>query len=203
MNSADGGLTVLEGIILCIVAILLAVLAVHALNAPPGPPGGLVYTALEETGECLMVSGEVYGYALGERSVDGVALVCDRPDPSRMGSVSCSIRLFVGDMGSVDIGRAVVEVSTPEGTERLDRTAGAPVSPGNWTIVRMGHTIPFLQADDDTLLEPGEQFDLVIYPSRPFAPGERFLIRIAPPGGVPLTMERTVPPRITPVMDLG
>jgi len=190
MDSADGGLTVLEGVILCIVAVLLAVIAAHALNAPPGHPGGLVYSALEETGGCLMVSGSVYGYALAERSVDNVTLVCDRPDPSRMGSVSCSIRLFVGDMGSVDIGRAAVEVVTPGGAERLERTAGAPVWPGNWTIVRVGHTIPFLQADDDTLLEPGERFDLVIYPSRPLAPGEKFLIRI-------------VPPRITPVMDLG
>jgi len=203
MDSADGGLTVLEGAILCIVAVLLAVLAAHALNAPPGHPGGLVYSALQETGECLMVSGDVYGYALAERSVDGVALVCDRPDLSRMGSVSCSIRLFVGDMGSVDIGRAAVEVATSGGTERLDRTAGAPIWPGNWTIVRVGHTIPFLQADDDTLLEPGERFDLVVYPSRPLTSGEKFLIRIVPPGGVPLTVERVVPPRITPVMDLG
>ncbi|MDN7012448.1 hypothetical protein FGW20_05210 [Methanoculleus sp. FWC-SCC3] len=203
MDSADGGLTALEGAILCVVAVMVAICAVHILNAPPGPPGGLVYTALEETGECLMVSGKVYGYALGERSVDGVALVCDRPDPSRMGSVSCSVRLFVGDMGSVDMGRATVEVATPEGTERLGRTTGAPVSPGTWTIVRMGHTIPFMQADDDTLLEPGEQFDLVVYPSRPLAPGEKFHIRVSPPAGVPLTVERAVPPRITPVMDLG
>ncbi|MCC7554986.1 MAG: flagellin [Methanoculleus marisnigri] len=193
----------LEGMILCVVAILFAVLAAHALNAPPGHPAGFVYSALEETGGCLMVSGEVYGYALTGGTVDGVALVCDRPDPSRMGAVTCSVRLFVGDMGSVDIGRAALEVATAEGTERLARTAGAPVSPGNWTIARTGHTIPFLQADDDTLLEPGEQFDLVIYPSRPLAPGERFLIRITPPGGVPLTVERTVPPRTTPVMDLG
>ena len=203
MDSADGGLTVLEGAILCIVAVLLAVLAVHALNVPPGHSGGLVYSALEETGGCLMVSGDVYGYALGGGTVDGVALVCDRPDPSRMGPVSCSIRLFVGDMGSVDIGCVAVEVATPGGTERLERTAEAPVWPGNWTIVRMGHTIPFLQADHDTLLEPGEQFYLVIYPSRPLAPGEKFLIRIFPPGDVPLTVERAVPSRITPVMDLG
>lgn len=203
MDSAEGGLTVLEGIILCVVAVLLAVLAAHALNAPPGHPAGFVYSALEVTGGCLRVSGEVYGYALTGGTVDGVALVCDRPDPSRMGAVSCSVRLFVGDMGSIDMGCAALEVATAEGTERLERTAEAPVWPGNWTIVRMGHTIPFLQADDDTLLEPGEQFDLVIYPSRPLAPGEKFLIRIAPPGAVPLTVERAVPRRITPVTDLG
>jgi hypothetical protein len=203
MDSADGGLTVLEGIILCIVAVMVAVLAVHALNASPGHPAGFVYSALEETGGCMMVSGHVYGYALAGGTFDGVGLACDRPDPSRMGSVSCSVRLFVGDMGSVDIGRAAVAVTTRDGTERLARAVEAPVRPGNWTIVRTGHTIPFLQADGDALLEPGERFDLLIYPARAFAPGEKFQIRIIPPGGVPLTVERAVPPRITPVMDLG
>ncbi len=203
MDSADGGLTVLEGAILGVVTVLLAVLAVHALAAPAGPPAGLVYSALDETGGCLVVSGDVYGYALASGSIGGADLWCDRPDPSRMGSVSCSVRLFVGDMGSVDMSRAVVAVTTRDGTERLGRTAEAPVRPGNWTIVRMAHTVPFGQADDDTLLEPGEQFDLLVYPSRPFAPGETFRLGITPPGGVPLTVERIVPPRITPVMDLG
>ncbi len=99
--------------------------------------------------------------------------------------------------------RATVEIATSDGTERLGRTVETPVHPGTWTIVRTGHTVPFRQADDDTLLEPGEQFDLLVYPSRPLSPGEPFGISITPPGGVPLTVERTVPPRITPVMDLG
>lgn len=203
MDSADGGLTVIEWAILGVVTVLLAVLAVHAPAVPPGPPAGLVYSALEETGGCLTVFGDVYGYALASGSVDGVDLWCDRPDPSRMGSVSCSVRLFVGDMGSVDMSRATVEIATRDRTERLARTVEVPVQPGNWTIVRTGHTIPFLQADDDTLLEPGEQFDLLVYPSRAQAAGEAFHICITPPGGVLLTVERTVPPRITPVMDLG
>jgi len=203
MDSADGGLTVLEGVILCIVAVMVAVVAVHALVTPSASPAGLVYSAIKETGNCLVVSGDLYGYALASGSAAGTDLWCDRPDPSRMGSVSCSVRLFVGDMGSVDMSRAAVKVATPEGIERLGRTAEAPVRPGNWTIVRTGHTVPFRQADDDTLLEPGERFDLLVYPSRPLASGESFRISIVPPGGVPLTIERTVPPGITPVMDLG
>ncbi len=203
MDSADGGLTVLEGAILGFVTVLLAALLLHAPAVPPAPPAGLVYSALEETGGCLMVSGDVYGYALAGGSVDGTDLWCPRPDPSRMGSVSCSVRLFVGDMGGVDMSRTTVAVTTGDGTEPLGRTAVTPVQPGNWTIVRMAHTVPFQQADDDSLLEPGEQFDLLVYPSRPFVPGEWFRISITPPGGVPLTVERTVPPRITPVMDLG
>ncbi|PKL62806.1 MAG: hypothetical protein CVV31_03815 [Methanomicrobiales archaeon HGW-Methanomicrobiales-2] len=203
MNQEEGGFTVLEGAILGVVTVLLAMLAVPALPAPAGPPAGLVYSALGETGGCLVVSGDVYGYALANGSVGGTDLWCARPDRSRMGSVACSVRLFIGDMGSVDMSRIAVVVTTPDGTERLGRTAETPAQPGNWTIVRMAHTVPFQQADDDSLLEPGEQFDLLVYPARSLAPGESFRISIIPPGGVPIVVERTVPPRITPVMDLG
>jgi hypothetical protein len=51
--------------------------------------------------------------------------------------------------------------------------------------------------------ETGERSDLVLYPARSLAPGEMFLVRIAPSGSVPLAVKRTVPSRITPVMDLG
>ena len=53
------------------------------------------------------------------------------------------------------------------------------------------------------LKETGERSDLVLYPARSLAPGEMFLVRIAPSGSVPLAVKRTVPSRITPVMDLG
>jgi len=203
MYSEDGGLTVLEGAILGAVTVLLAALAIHILAAPAGPSTGLVYSAIGETGGCLMISGNAYGYALVNGSIGDTDLWCDLPDPSRMGSVACSVRLFVGDMGSVDMSRATVVITTRDGTEHLGRTGEVPIRPGNWTIVRTAHTVPFRQADDDTLLEPGERFDLFVYPSRPLAPVESFRISIIPPGGVPLVIERVVPPRITPVINLG
>lgn len=190
MLSMDGGLTVLEAALLGVVAVLLAVVAIHAAAGPAAAPAGLVYLTLAETGDCLVLSGDVYGYALAD-------------DPRTMGSVACTIRLFIGDMGNVDMSRATVEVATHDRVERLEMTGEAPVLPGNWTVLRKGHIVPFQQADDDLLLEPGEEFELLISPSRPLAPGEAFRIRIIPPGSVPLAIERTVPPRITPVMDLG
>ena len=203
MDPEEGGLTALEGAILGVVTVLLALLAVHALTVPAGPPAGLVYSAIGETGGCLVVSGDVYGYALASGSVGGTDLWCARPDRSRMGSVACNVRLVIGDMGSVDMSRTAVAITTPDGTERLGRTAEAPVQPGNWTIVRMAHTVPFQQADDDSFLEPGEQFDLLVYPARSLAPGESFRISIIPFGGALIVVERAVPPWITPVMDLG
>ncbi|MDV2481474.1 hypothetical protein F8E02_05535 [Methanoculleus sp. Wushi-C6] len=203
MDSTDGGLTVLEAVILGVVALLLAAVAIHAAAGPAAAPGGLIPLVLGETGDCLVLDGNVYGYALADGSIGGADLRCDRPDPSAMGSLACSVRLFIGDMGSIDMGRATVEVATRERVERLGMTTEMPVLPGNWTIVRKGHTVPFQEADDDLLLEPGERFDLLVYPSRPLARGEAFRLCITPPGSVPLVVERTVPPRITPVVDLG
>ncbi|WP_292520905.1 hypothetical protein [Methanoculleus sp.] len=203
MVSTDGGLTVLEAAILGVVVLLFAAFALHAATGPAGQPAGLVLLALDETGRCLVLDGDVHGYALTNGSIGGADLACDQPDPSRMGAVTCSVRLFIGDMGSVDMARATVEVAAPGRIERLGWTRETPTRPGNWTIVRTGHTIPFRQADDDLLLEPGERFDLLLYPSWPLEPREAFRISITPPGGVPLIFERTVPPRITPVMDLG
>ncbi len=202
MDSTDGGLTVLEAIILGVVAVLLAAVAFHAATGPAASPAGLIYPVLGETGDCLVLDGDVYGYALVNGSIEGADLLCNQPDPSKMGSVACTVRLFIGDTGSIDMSRVTVEVATRGRVERLGMTA-APVLSGNWTVVRKGHAIPFRRADDDLLLEPGERFDLLIYPSRPLAPGEAFRISITPPGSVPLTVERTVPPRITPVMDLN
>jgi hypothetical protein len=203
MDSADGGLTVLEGAILVVVALLLATVAFHAATGPATPPAGLICLALGETGDCLVLDGGVYGYVLANGSVGGADLWCDRPDRAKMGSVACSVRLFIGDMGSVDMSRTTVEVATRGRVERPGMSVGAPVLPGNWTVVRKGHTVPFRQADDDLLLEPGERFELLIYPSRPLEPGEPFRICITPPGSIQLAVERTVPPRIAPVMDLG
>jgi hypothetical protein len=203
MDSADGGLTVLEGAILVVVALLLATVAFHAATGPATPPAGLICLALGETGDCLVLDGGVYGYVLANGSVGGADLWCDRPDRAKMGSIACTIRLFIGDMGSVDMSRTTVEVATRDRVERLGMTGEAPVPPGNWTVIRKGHIVPFRQADGDLLLEPGEEFELLISPSRPLAPGEAFRIRIIPPGSIPLAIERTVPARITPVRDLG
>jgi hypothetical protein len=203
VDPADGGLTVLEGIILCIVAVMVAVFAVHALNAPPGHPAGFVYSAFEETGGCLMVSGEVYGYALAGGTVDGVDLISVGPTRYGWDRSPAAFASSSAIWGASIWSRAVVEIATRDGAERLARTAETPVWPGNWMIVGTEHMIPFRQVDGDTLLEPGERFDLLLYPARSLAPGEKFLIRIVPPGAVPFTVERHVPPRITPVMNLG
>ncbi len=81
-----------------------------------------------------------------------------------MGSVSLTVGLFIGDMGSVDMDRAVVAVATADNAELLTKTSAVPVRPANWSILRRMHAIPCHRADGDDLLEPGELFELLVYP---------------------------------------
>ncbi len=199
----EQGLTVLEGIILLAVAVIVTLMAVQHLTAPPVVPDGMVVSALAETGGTLVVVGDAYGYALGDGNVGDAVLSCDSPDPGRMGSVSVTVALLVGDMGAVDMEQAKVTFSTKNDVELLRMTNGVPVRPQNWTILQKLHMIPGKSADADALLEPGEQFELLIYPCRSLAPYDRFAVTITPVESVPLSVSRTVPPRITPVMVLG
>lgn len=199
----ESGVTVLETILTAVVAVAVVALAVQHLAAPPAAPGGMVAASLEETGGMLCLSGSVYGYACVNGSVGDAVLWCDRPDPGRMGSVSFTIGLFIGDMGAVDMSRATVTFATKAGTEVLPLTNGVPVRPQNWTILRRFHRVPGQQADGDDLLEPGEQFEVLVYPGTALSPYDQFTVTIAPPGSEPLPVLRTVPPAITQVMDLG
>lgn len=203
LDKNERGLTVLEGIILLAVAVLVVAMAVQHLTAPTAAPGGMVVSALDETGGTLVVVGDVYGYVLASGSVGDAVLSCDRPDPGRMGSVSVTVGLLVGDMGAVDMERAKVTFSAKNDVELLQMTTEVPVRPQNWTILKKFHMIPGKTADGDALLEPGEQFELLIYPARSLAPYDRFVVTITALESVPLPVSRTVPPGITQVMDLG
>ncbi|MDN7025125.1 hypothetical protein FGU65_09525 [Methanoculleus sp. FWC-SCC1] len=199
----ESGVTVLEAILTVIVAGIVVALAMQHLAAPPAVPGGVVVAGLEETGGMLCLEGSVYGYACVNGNVGDASLWCDQPDPGRMGSVSFTIGLFIGDMGAVDMSRATVTFATRAGREVLPLTSAVPVRPQNWTVLRRFHRIPGQQADDDDILEPGEQFEVLVYPGTALPPYEQFTVTIAPPGSEPLPVSRTVPPGVTQVMDLG
>lgn len=172
--------------------LLLAVLAVAgiALNLftgdGAGNPAGIVPRSLAWSSEALFVDDPLLGYQ-------------DPDDPGRIGSVSLSLRLFPGAVGALDMAGAGVVFTTPEGSE----TCGVGTVPPNWTVTDRLNVPPFGTADDDDLLEPGEEFVLRVWPSRPLAPGETFALTIDPEEARAVTTTRTVPVRITPVTDLG
>ncbi|WP_298665415.1 hypothetical protein [uncultured Methanofollis sp.] len=174
-------------------AILLLVIlggAGIAFNLYTGPgtenPVGIVPDALASSPMVLLVDPPLQGYS-------------DPADPGRIGSVSISLRLFPGSVGAVDMDRATVLFSTPDGSE----TCGTEPVPPHWAITGRLNALPIGAADDDNLLETGEEFIIRVQPSRTLAPGETFTLTVAPPRGPVVKVTRTVPPKITPVTDLG
>jgi hypothetical protein len=90
------------------------------------------------------------------------------------------------------------------GTETLTKQKKAsPLNPGDWAIVsRYGH-LPFGSANDDDILHAGEAFDLLITLPDSLYPEERFTLVIAPAGGMPLRITKTVRGRVTAVTTIS
>ncbi|MBP2146362.1 hypothetical protein J2129_001816 [Methanofollis sp. W23] len=177
--------TRLECGILAAVILLAAGVVIYAETRPAEAPAGMVVGTLDLSGHAVLIE-DLYGHA-------------DEAGPGRMGAVSCSVRLFPGDMGGVDMGKAVVGFETK--TEEWSLTKDAPTPPA-WTITTRVN-VPLFKVDDDDLLEPGEVFVLLATPGRTLGPGETFTLSVAPPGAVAASAVRTVPLKMTGVMELG
>lgn len=178
--------TRLECGILAAVILLAAGIVIYAETRPAEDPAGMVIGTLALSGYAVLID-DLYGHA-------------DLAEPDRMGAVSCSVRLFPGDMGAVDMGQASVGFATKTEEWSLTRDASAPPA---WTVTKRVSVPPFHTVDDDDLLEPGEAFVLLATPGRTLGPGETFTLSVAPPGGVATSAVRTVPPRVTGVMALA
>ena len=206
MHAADEGLTGLELLLLCALAACAVYLVLHLTVLAPagGDDRGVVVGAMEEGGSLLMEDGEVYGFADDGGPYEGVAVTgTGGLHPDAMGAVLVSIRLVTGDMGGVDLESATVTMTTGGRTATLTFSDTRPLDHGQWTVASRSHAIPFRQADEDLVLEPNEIFELLLYPEDPLAPNTRFTVGITADGGMPFSLQRTVPPAIRSVMDLG
>ncbi len=103
------------------------------------------------------------------------------------------VRLIVGEMGALDMRNLRVEMVSPSRIEQLQPITDPPLTSGHWIISGKSGTIPFSSADNDLLLEPGEQFDLLLFPESPVSPGDRITLRLVPPGSVPYPLTCVVP----------
>ncbi|NVO67468.1 hypothetical protein [Methanofollis tationis] len=176
------GFTALEWIILIVIAGLLFAVAGHMIG--DGKPSGLVYAALGETGSLIEVD-DVAGYQAAA-------------NPGALDSASFTVRLFLGNMGGADMDRATVTFSDRSGATVLPQGAEGDAPP-YWMIADRLNRPPFRTADGDNLLEPGESFVIRVLFPHPVGAGETFTIALTPPVGLQESIQRTVPPRVTPV----
>ncbi len=102
-----------------------------------------------------------------------------------------------------DFSHATVVMVTPGGSETLPRRTTPPLIRPGWSIISKEGVLPGTNANANDLLEPNEQFSIIVSPSVNLPPGTPFSIIMKIPDIQPLNIDRTVPVPLQPVMDLG
>ena len=205
----EDGLTGLELVILVVVMIAGAVLLlVHISGGAPDLsrsfPGGLVAESMYMSGDNIQVVGDVYGFSMVSTSAGIPLIFFVHEDPDRLGAVRMVVSLTVGDTGAIDMDRVQVQWAHAGNSERIRKTTGMTLICPNWTISKKYNMLPGHTADSDEWLEPNEQFEITLCPSDGARHYETFTVTLQPDGiAMPLTITRTVPPGIHPVMDLN
>ena len=205
----DDGFTGLELVILVLVMIaVVALLLVHlsggASDLSRTFHGGLVADSLHISGDNIYAVGNAYGFSMVRTTSGTSRIVFVHEDPGRLGAIRITVSLFMGDTGAIDMDRVQVQWISAGSSETLHRISGRTLICPNWTISNKYNLLPGHTADTDDLLEPNEQFELTLCPSRGVPPYETFSLTLQPDSAtMPLSITHTAPPRIQPVMDLG
>jgi len=152
-------------------------------------------------------TGYVTGYAADLGKIGDTDISISRPDAQNMGAVSFRISLnsyhaFFGNDISIDIDKITVIFVSPYGSETLLQKTGHPLTNPGWTVTKKESFLPIEYADQDTILEPYESFEILVYPSKPLPPMSQFLILIQVPDQYKIFLSRSVPATISPVMNL-
>jgi len=167
-------------------------------------PEGAVAESAYMSGDNLQPVGSVFGFPAVSGMLNKAEVKFAHPDPGKLGAVKLTISLFMGDTGAIDMDRVNVSWATRGSYEPLRQTSRLPLVCPNWTITGKYNMLPGHVADSDNWLEPREQFDLLVCPSTGVQPYGAFTLTVRPDGSaMPLTVTRTVPSRIHPVMSLG
>jgi hypothetical protein len=153
-------------------------------------------------------AGYVTGYSADSGRIGDTEINISRPDSRKMGAVSFRMSLntyrafFRNDM-SIDIDKITVIFVSSSGSETLIQKNSRPITMPGWTVIKKKGILPIEQADEDTILEPYESFEILVCPSTPLLPMSRFLILIQLPDNNKIFLSRSVPETISPVMILN
>ncbi|MDD1653926.1 MAG: hypothetical protein LUQ64_05210 [Methanomicrobiales archaeon] len=199
--SVEDGVTIMEAMALALL-ILCGAGAVYILSAHGGPLAGAVPAAVQAAGTAMEVAGDVDGLAASDTTLGGIPVRFPQENPRALGACIFTVSPLAGSRG-IGMDRATVTWTAGGNTTVLPFVADGPVEGPAWTIVSRSHALPGHTADEDLVLEPGERFELLAVAPAPLEPYAVFTLVIHPAeDAVPLTIRRTVPARVTPVMDL-
>jgi hypothetical protein len=155
------------------------------------------------TSNLITSTGGTYGFPSVDGPIDGVPVRFKTQNPQALGAYEVTVQPFMMTTGAIDMGHATIIWSSGNDQERLALVQTPVLVCPNWTITHKANFIPMKGADQDLLLENTEQFTLLICPSQTAAPYQKFGLTIVPANGEILPLSYMVPPKITPVTNLG
>ena len=164
---------------------------------------GIIPEAVGMDADELNVFGSITGFSATNREFEGISVVRPSPDSRALGAVEMTLSLFLGSTGGIDMATTNVTWADLHGTRIIPFTKDRTVICPNWTVMHKYNVNPFKPADQDDILEPGEQFDILICPAETLPPYEEFTIIFDPAGSGPhFPVKCSVPFMISPTMVL-
>lgn len=195
----DDAITVLSVLLIILAGITGAIFVFHLLIPHhTSTPHGLVAMAIRESGDSVRMTGDPVGYSSIPHTISGFDIRPETYDEQRIGAIQVSISPIIGDM-AIDMDTTKMSIIQGEKEILLSQKKISPLNPGDWAIVSRYGYLPFGSANNDDILHAGETFDLLITLPEPLYPKEHFTLVIAPFGGMPIRITRTVPAKVTPV----
>lgn len=209
-QNGDNAFTGLEVVILIFVLLAAAAVLLIFIGGGHGPawartfPGGMVADSVYVSGDHMQPVGSVVGFPAISRMNNNPLIVFSRPDARKLGAVQVMVSLFIGHTGAIDMDRVGVTWSGNGYSEEIPQSDVLPLVCPNWTIAGKYNMLPGHVADADNWMEPDEEFEILVCSSHGARPDEFFTVTLSPEGtAMPLSLTRTVPQRLDPVMRLG
>jgi len=163
-------------------------------RGPRKSPTGIIPLSVETAERTIVVAGETYGYWVQDGTAGGIS-VNFSPDPGPgIDAISIPVQLIVGQ---APVNR--VTVQNGGSTAVLTRENSGPLNRSSWAVAGKSGVIPLQAANRNDLLEQPETFTILVVPPLPLDPGGHVTVTISPAPGIPLVIDRDIPPDVSPV----
>jgi len=189
--NSDEGFTGLEAaIVLIAFVVVAAVFSYVVLGAgffTTQKSQEVVHTGVTQASSTLQVSGNVYGTASTADVTNGV-----------IDAVNFTIALAPGGT-PVDVSQLTIVVSNTTFVDPLvykgNPNTNTLATAGTWNILKIRNQV----GTSATLLQAGEEFDMMVAPIHLLPINSQFNVELRPVTGAALSISRTVPAAIYPI----
>ena len=166
-------------------------------------PDGVITSAVAMSGDMLTIKGDVIGFPRTDGTTGNIRYHFERQEPHKLGGVQTTVSLLLGNMGGIDMDRTQVAITTKKGTYVIPKSGtNVSMDSPNWTISSKSNWLPYQSADADNILEPNEQFGILILFPDSLSPYESFTLTMQPERAISLSLPCNVPMAIQPHMQV-